>query len=146
MNRTILVCGFILLSGCLFGGTEGNPPDVQILLDGDISVTSGQFSYQGNVVAEAHRTNEEFTFNNVSIVLYNSDKQPISRRNLGTLTTKPDGTINASIKSDELPSYVVIESPEFWDQSVTIQVSAMVRTDSTYRDYWITDQNGKFET
>jgi hypothetical protein len=125
--------------------SRNRPATVEVVLNGQPSIQSNTFHFKGTLSAEAHRTDSSYKFNNISIILYNQDKQIIDRISIGSLTSEPgENTINITITSDSIPAYVVVESKDFWNKSVDVNIKAWRQSDSEFIQYWITSQDDKF--
>jgi hypothetical protein len=99
------VVGVVLISGCGFNDQSAKG---SIEYSGQIAVENGTFVMEGELVNGGVQPT---TFTNVRVHLYDADKT--------LLRTVPVGTINGrnvsvSITSDRIPTYVIIDSPEFW--------------------------------
>lgn len=140
MRRAVLfVAILVVISGCV----ETGPSNVEVALNGQPEAKSTEFTFDGTLGAESHATNEEFTFRNVSIVLYDEEGRVISSKVVGALSTN-SSTQTVTITSGQVPAYVIVESPDFWNHSVQVNVKSWRRTDSGFQQYWITSENDKF--
>jgi len=109
------ICLFILaiaLSGCLVGSSGYNG---QITYRGDITIRNNTFVMDGALVNGGVRNTE---FNNVRIYLYYTNGTQINMIRVGTLK----GGVNVSVRSDKIPEYVIVDSPDFWNtQKVSVE-------------------------
>jgi hypothetical protein len=86
-------------------------------------------------------------FENVTVVLYDKNKEEISRVPVGKLsTTPPPLTQRINITTDRIPEYVVIESPDFWQSETTVYVNGYKRPGDggRYEDYSRANGDEKF--
>lgn len=141
--RIILLCCILLIAGC----TEGGEPSVEIVFDlGSSNGESRQFTADGQIRAQAHLTNQEFTFGNVSIVAYDENREKIGSRRVGEITTRPgENTVNVSITASSTPDFILIESPDFWHSEIEISVSGYKRTDTNYVEFKYTSRSDRFQ-
>lgn len=147
MNKIIMSSLIVLalVSGCL--GVETKKPSVEIVSHGNLSIEGGDFSYDATIETSRARTNEEFSFKEVNLSLYGEDKSKIKSVRVGTVSTSQDRPANVKMKSDIIPKYVVIESPEFWAlPNVEVKIIGLkwIDSESKYREYFITSESGKF--
>ncbi|WEL19004.1 hypothetical protein SVXHr_2867 [Halorhabdus sp. SVX81] len=92
-----------------------NPPRQHniVYFSGDITAEPG-FNITGNIqLSGLHQ--QQTRFDNFSIRLYREDGSLIKSHCMGTLTDNRN--LNVSLTSNELPTYVVFASPEFWTKS-----------------------------
>ncbi|WP_436932371.1 hypothetical protein [Halosimplex halobium] len=106
MNRSIglafVVC-LAILSGC--PSSDGG----QIVFVGESNSTESGFELTGAV------TNSEVaepTHRNVTLYLLTANGSTIASEHLRTL--REDTRLNVTIRTDEVPTYVIINSPNFW--------------------------------
>lgn len=104
-----------------------------------VNDSSSTFHIEGKVsvgVGEQGRR----SFSNISVVLYNTDYEPVKRIPIGTLNTGDNLTkqFNATVNTSLPPAYIVIESPDFWDQ---LNVSEL-----NVRGRYLNCSTGRYET
>lgn len=130
-----------LLAGC---STSATHHDVDF--SGTIEVEHDQFVMDGNVSVGIGAA-PDATFESVTVVLYDEKKEVIRRIPVGELsTTPPPLTQRINITSEIIPTYVLIESPNFWQSNTTVYVSAYKRPDDggRYEDYSRASADEKF--
>lgn len=84
-------------------------------------------------------------FTDVSVVLYTKNGSVIKRVKLGAMSTDPDHhpfRQPVNITTAQQPTYVLIESLDFWQGDVS--VTAFRWTGDRYTDYWIEGEGGRF--
>lgn len=136
---TLLAATF--LSGCT---TSANHHDVEFA--GDIEIQNGQFVMDGNVSVSIGAA-PDTTFRNISVVLYNDHKEVIRRSSVGDLSTHgPPQSQPINLTTDTIPSYVVIESRDFWQSDTDVYVSGYKRSsnEDRYEEYSRHRANEKF--
>lgn len=129
------------LAGCF---TSANHHDVDF--DGTIEVEQERFVMDGNVSVGIGAA-PDATFQDVTVVLYDENKEEIRRVPVGKLsTTPPPLTQRINITTDRIPEYVVIESPDFWEADTTVYVSGYERPGDggRYEDYSRASASEKF--
>lgn len=125
-NRwTVLLLISLLLSssGCLF--PESGSPMVQF--EGNFNSSGSNFGMEGTV-RDTSITSDPPTYRNVTIYLYAEDGTLIQRVPVGTL----DEGAEVSISSDEVPEYVILDSPDFYGGEV--EVGYYTRRESTWAE------------
>ena len=114
----LVACLGLALSGCsLFtdrGGTIG--------LTGDINGSNG-LNYDGEIVNSGQGDPPRFT--NVSVYLYTEDGKLIHRENIGVLERRAE----VSLHTDRIPTYIVIDSPQFWEMHTEVRYYELVDRD-----------------
>jgi len=109
----------VLVAGC-------NQPDAQMSFNGDMNTTQDGFRMDGKIIDSAGPTQ---TFENVTIYFYTSDGELIKERNLGTYSGSSEQFM---MTSDEIPHYIIIDSPTFWELN-TVDVDYYERSESYSR-------------
>lgn len=131
----------ITLAGC---STSANHHSVYF--SGTVEAEDGQFIMDGNVSVGIGAA-PDATFDSVTVVLYDENKEEIRRVPVGELsTTPPPLTQPINITADRIPEYVVIESPDFWTSDATLSIIAYERPGdgSRYKKYPRLAANQKF--
>jgi hypothetical protein len=137
----LILCILVVLAGCTLPSTEVDDTKVQVEFYGTIDVQSGSFVFDGGISANTRHSSENYAFENTSIVLYDENGQELYRENVGTLSTKPPtNTRNISIEHGVVPKYMVIESPQFWEKEVPVEVTGFKKQNSTFVEFWITEE------
>jgi len=110
----VLLLVLVAVTGC--GYTYDETSDVQgseIVFNGDFNRT-GNFTMNG-YVEEAGFGNG--TFRNVTIYLYTENETLIKAVSVGRFVGRQK---DVSISSTSIPTYVIIDSPDFWTQPRTV--------------------------
>lgn len=121
-----------ILAGCSTSATHHD-----IDFDGTVEVKDNQFVMDGNVSLGIGAA-PDATFENVTVVLYDENKEEIRRVPVGELsTTPPPLSQRINITTDRIPEYVVIKSPDFWNSDTTVYMSGYKRSedDGRYERY-----------
>lgn len=141
-RRAILLSCLLLTAGC----TEGGPPSVEVVLDlGPSSMESGQFAANGQIRANAHLTNQQFTFEEISVVMYDENEKRIGSTRVGEISTRPgENAINVSLSAPSTPAYILVESPEFWESEVEVSISGYKRTETNYSEFKYDSRDERF--
>jgi hypothetical protein len=109
VNRVLpfVVLGILLvLAGCPQGGAGGI-----ITIDGEINATDNGFRLDGDVV---EGSSLQPTYRNVTVYLYTDSGTVIDSKQLGTLNESVV-RLDVSMQTDRVPKYVIVNSPDFWD-------------------------------
>lgn len=119
----VIVVLLIAISGCP-QGTGG-----EIDFEGEINATEDGFRLDGEVsnsglTAPVHR--------NVTLYLYTPNGTVIAVDELGTLNES--NSLGVSMRTERVPKYVVINSPDFWQHEGSISV-----------DYYVHDEDWQDE-
>lgn len=102
--RGLLVVILVASSGCtLFG------PGDSIDYSGEKEISDTGFRMEGQITNGVRGTPTEF--DDVGVYLYSENRTLIRAVSAGTLVRKA----NVSVRTEEIPEYIVIHSPEFWD-------------------------------
>lgn len=102
------------------------PPGHEIDFDGQVFMTEQEFHMRGQLEVDRGAAPDR-NFSDVRIVLYDDAEHEISSHRIGSLSVNPDHgpTKQAvNISSRRIPTYVLVESPDFWEQGVHISVVA----------------------
>jgi len=75
---------------------------------GNMSVTNGTFSMEGEIVDE---TASSPTYQNVTVYLYTEDGEIIEQRRIGTFNGSSESFV---MRNERVPHYIIIDSPTFW--------------------------------
>lgn len=120
-----------MLSGCYVGNPAYNG---NIDFDGELTAENETFVMEGDVVNSGI---ENITFDEVRIYLYDENRSRIDAIDVGALS----GSAPVSYRSSEIPEYVIISSPDFWNTS-KVEVDYHERSDSGfYREVIVTSRN-----
>ncbi|WP_410765639.1 hypothetical protein [Haloferax sp. DFSO60] len=87
------------------------------------------------------------TYHDVQVVLYDANKERIESFPVGTLSTDPavaPGKIAVNITTEATPTYVLVESPDFWKTKKGTYSRAYMRSDGRFEPYLIKSQEEKF--
>lgn len=127
-GRSAWVATALLVVGSLAGcSTSANYHDVHF--SGTVEVEGGQFVMDGNVSVGIGAA-PDATFDDVTVVLYDENEEVIRRVPVGRLSTDgPPHTQRVNVTTDAVPTYVVIESPDFWQTDTSVRVEGYVRPD-----------------
>ncbi len=112
VTSILLVVLAVALAGCYV------PSDSQMLVGhtGTIGVTDSEFHMDGVIYIVGHPDQE--LYHGVSVRLYDDGETPMRSYSLGTIAAKEER--NISINSTTIPSFVTIESQDFWDEPVSV--------------------------
>lgn len=115
----------LLLAGCAYvpSGDEAN-----IGFTGSLDTSSSSFSMEGNITVGGGIPDRQ-TYRDVTVNLYSKDGKLLLSKKLGNLQVDV-GRLDVSITIQSVPRYVIIESPDFWQEAM--QVEYYVRMDSNY--------------
>lgn len=121
----------LLTAGCL----RSEPgPGGEVGFYGEMNVSDSQYVMDGQITLGGGTTSQD-AFDNVTIYLFTENGTLIETHRAGTLT----GLLNVSIVSNRIPYYVIIDSPEFWEESqITVRYYYRLRSNMT-RDYGVRD-------
>ncbi|MFD1512603.1 hypothetical protein [Halomarina rubra] len=117
---TTTVAALVMTSLFLF--TEGDGDD-QVGFSGRFSVENG-FEMTGVVTNDKIQSNPP-TYRNVTVLLYDEQGRLYQSERVGTVEYRT----NVTVTSGTVPKYVVIDSPDLWNDS-TIVVDYYEREDS----------------
>lgn len=126
-KRLSLVLLFVLLfsfSGCLIPEMS----DPTIGFEGDLNVTSDEFVMEGGIVDDSI-TSDPRTYEDVTVYLYAEDGSTIREVPVGDF----ERLSNVSIRSDRVPRYVILDSPDFYGGEVDVVYYSIERTDWSAR-------------
>lgn len=104
----------VAISGCYYPQGE----EVSVSFHGSLTVSDSTFEMEGHV-STGGGIPEEDIYRDVSINLYSENKQQILSRTVGDLNAN-HGRLNVSFESSDIPYYVTIESPDFWEEPVGV--------------------------
>lgn len=141
MKFVMILVAISLLAGC---STSANSHSVHF--SGTIETEGDQFVMDGNVSVGINAA-PDATFENVTVVLYDETKNVIRTVAVGELSTSgPPHTQRINITTGSIPSYVVIESPDFWQSGTDVYVSGYRRPGdgSRYEEYSRANASEKF--
>lgn len=142
----VLLVVFALLSASLLAGCSTSPSYHDVDFDGSITVEDNSFKMVGKVDVGSG-AQPEATFENVTIALYTEDRNHLSSIRVGTLsTTSSNGPMEqqVNISTNTVPSYVIIESKDFWSSDAEIQVVSYYRNGNEYEEYFRRNKGSKF--
>lgn len=119
MNNSVraAVLGVVIagiLAGCV---TVPKGEEVDIHYDGSINGANEEFRMDGYVSSGGGIPDQE-TYRNISIKLYSKDGTLLCEDDVGTL--QAHDRRNVSVTADIVPEYVIITSPDFWDEQVEV--------------------------
>jgi len=101
----VVIAGLIALSGC----PQGSGGNIGFIGNNEINATNNGFFLNHTV---GHLGLTEQTFSNVTVYLYKANGAVIEHEHLGTLSE--DNELRATMQTDQIPKYIIINSPEFW--------------------------------
>lgn len=116
-----------LLAGCmtvpqgdavhvaLYGEENNSTGDTAL---NPITYSQSGFRIEGELVAEGGAPDRE-TYRDVSILLYDENSTFICATPLGDWNS--DDSIGVEVATDEVPYYVVLYSPDFWEESMSVE-------------------------
>jgi len=113
MKRVIiLLClACVLLSaGCV--GEPGRGVSIAISVGG-MNVTEESFRIDGEI-AQAGSVGDPDVYRDVMVCLIDETGQILNRTQPMDMKSSP-GVMNITVSSNEVPKYVIIHSPDFWD-------------------------------
>lgn len=118
MYRVIKQPSFVLLfapllssSGCIW--PESSPPTIEF--EGDFNQTSDEFVMEGRII-DSSITSDPRTYQDVTIEFYTEDGSLIRREPMGSF----ESVMNMSVKSERIPKYVILDSPDFYGGEVEV--------------------------
>ncbi|ERJ06798.1 hypothetical protein HLRTI_001052 [Halorhabdus tiamatea SARL4B] len=123
ISLLLAIALLVPLAGCVPSGDE-----VKFGFSGSINATPSEFHMDGYVSMSGGIPDRD-VYHNVSIRLYNSDGEMIDSKFLGDLDGSSD-PFEIAIRDGELPTYVTIESPDFWNEKMVAEY--YVKMDSEY--------------
>jgi len=100
------LCLLLVFSGCV---DLGLGPDPQMTYDGTLNVTEDGFEMEGGFYMA---TGHDQQYDNVTLYLYDANGSVINSKRLGAF----DDGLSVEMQSKQVPTYVIIDSPEFWDK------------------------------
>jgi hypothetical protein len=118
----------LLLSGC--ARTEPGT-GVSIQFDGTFDTSDG-FHMDGEIETSGGVSPKE-SYRNVVVCLYFNETDQIVRERVGDL--QADDQLSVSITSSRIPTYIVINSPDFWHPQN--EVDYYERSDGLYTVYTV---------
>lgn len=108
----VFLIGLLLsTSGCIF--PESTKPGIGF--EGDFNETSGEFVMEGRIVDDSI-TSDPRTYEDVTVYFYSTNGSTIRSVQLGDL----ESVMNVSVKSDRVPKYVILDSPDFYGGEVDV--------------------------
>ncbi|GAA3879127.1 hypothetical protein [Haloarcula argentinensis] len=128
------------LAGCTYPTASGYEVD----LDGIPERNDGGFEMHGEVEV-ADTTAPVRNFTDVSLKFYDNDMSEITQINLGRMST--DSSVapirrSFNISLDQQPTYIILESPDFWNSDVS--VGAYRWNGGSYTYYFVTSKDERF--
>lgn len=128
----LLIVSIVALSGCPTDGSGGN-----VGISGDLNATEDGFYLDGRV---GHTGLVEPTYHNVTLYLYTANGSVIAAEHLGTVSES--NSLSVEIRTNRIPKYVIINSPEFWEGSTADvnyykYVEHVISPDGTYSEQMI---------
>lgn len=124
-------------SGCVLPRTEPGY-GVDIGFSGDIERQSGAFEMNGSLTVGGGNAKLD-AYRNVSVFLYSNDTTLIGEEEIGVL----EGRTAVDIRSQRQPQYVIINSPDFWEEP-QIEVDYYVWSDE-HQKYGIHEASSRDE-
>lgn len=131
-SLVVVVALVLSLSGCPL---ESQQPGGTIQSSGDTQTTADGFRIDGEV-ENVGRFNPEF--NNVTMYFYRENGSLITSEHVGTV----DRPAEVSATLDEVPEYIIINSPEFWQTSpITVNYYEIDDEDGSYSEHAVADRD-----
>jgi hypothetical protein len=130
----------------ILAGCSTSPSSHSVIFSGTIEAEEEQFVMDGNISLSIGAT-PDATFEEVTVALYDENKEEIRRVNVGELATnRPPHEQRINITTDQIPEYVVIESSDFWQSDTTVYVNGYKRPgdEGRYEDYSRANADEKF--
>ncbi|MFC5368591.1 hypothetical protein [Salinirubrum litoreum] len=87
------------------------------------------------------------TVSNLSVVLYDAEQQRISSVDLGNISvngTRGPFRRPVTIKTETLPKYVIIESPDAWEMD-DVYTAGYAWDGTSYAEYAVTSRDNRFQ-
>lgn len=126
---TLLV---VLAAGC---AVHSQPYNEVSFVD-NVTTTNDTFRLQGNLYFDAQAGGHN-NYSDVSIVLYDEHRRPIERVSVGRMSTNPEWgptEYRVNVTAETVPTYVVVESPDFWTGN-EIEVDSLVVQNGLVYEY-----------
>ena len=130
----------------ILAGCSTSPSSHSVYFSGTIETEEDQFVMDGNISLSIGAT-PDATFEEVTVALYDENKEEIRRVGVGELATnRAPHAQRINITTDQIPEYVVIESPDFWTSDTTVYVNGYKRPGDggRYEDYSRANGDEKF--
>lgn len=117
----------VLLAGCgtvpqgeavhisLYGEQNQTPSDIAL---NPITYSQSEFQIEGELVIGGGAPDRE-AYRDVSILLYAEDSTLMCSASLGGWN--PDDRMRVEISTNHIPHYVIIYSPDFWDEPMSVE-------------------------
>lgn len=157
MNQSLLWCVAVLCLAIALGGCSAPLPQDDPHNDARLTPTpdvqTGDFDYAGTIGFSGVG---DGCVQNISIVLYDTNKNPIDRTHVGTLcyngteateakyNTSAPKSKSISINASTQPTYITVESPDFWDGNAPVKPSGLVRySDRDVYDEYPIEEHGQ---
>lgn len=123
----IIYCSIfmLLIAGCAY---VPSGDEVNVGFTGSLNASSSSFSMEGNITVGGGIPDRQ-TYRDMTVNLFSEDGDLLLTKKLGNLRTDA-GRLDVSIAIQSVPHYVIIESPDFWQEPM--QVEYYVRMDSNY--------------
>lgn len=140
LGLTICFVAMILLTGCTYPAISHHEID----FDGTVERVDGSFRMDGQVEVDIGTAPPQ-NFSDVSVVLYDSNQAMIKEVPVGPMSTNSSispSTRSVNITSNTPPTFVVVESPDFWRDD--LRTIAFHWTGDGYDRYFIGSDEEKF--
>lgn len=140
--KLVFVCSLIVLSGCHFPApNESDDTSVHVDLNPVPEPNDRSFEYHGQIGLDGFGTG---CISDLKVTLYSANLNRIGSTNVGTLCYGNESTEakNVTLTASTRPSYIVMESPDFWDNDTGPTPVGYVfdRDSNIYRQYPIVEQ------
>ncbi len=112
------VCGLLLITLVTGCATYPAGEEVEVAYMGVPTSSDGTFQMDGRI-AIGGGAPEQDTFKNVKIKLYTSNGTQLCGVTIGDLDSH-SARHNVSLRYNTVPEYVIITSPDFWDEKVSV--------------------------
>jgi len=144
MRAVVVVACLLLLSGgCVTLPIEGDStPDRYAELTPRPAVETGAFNYSGAISLSGVG---DGCVRDIEVVMYDADENRIGSTAVGDLCYNDSApqSKNVTLSATTQPVYIIIESPDFWDDDTVVKPSGLLRDPELdlYDEYPIEEQN-----
>lgn len=136
----IVVVLFIsLIGGCMYVPNDPDDP-VSVEFHGNFDVSESGFHMDGYVYTIGLKPDKPVV-EDVYICLYDDNQSLIEAHRVGDINAN-SGNVTVTVTSEEIPAYVVPESPDFWSDS--FRTRAYRLEDGEYNPYSVYTAEERF--
>lgn len=120
MKLLTKICACILLLSTIIAGCSTVPKgeEVEVVYIGSINASGDSFQMNG-YLSSGGGVAEQERFRTVTVQLYAENGDLLCEREIGSLQADA-GRLNVSVAANVVPQYVLITSPDFWDEQVEV--------------------------